>query len=46
LEDEHTAEEVPFLAMGPGSERVGGFMSNTDVFKVMMNNFGWNAGGK
>ena len=46
LEDEHTAEEVPFLGMGPGSERIGGFMANTDVFKVMMANFGWNAGGK
>jgi alkaline phosphatase len=41
LEDEHTAEEVPFLGMGPGSERIGGFMSNTDVFRVMMANFGW-----
>jgi alkaline phosphatase len=43
LEDEHTAEEVPFLGMGPGAERIGGFMSNTDVFKVMMANFGWSA---
>jgi alkaline phosphatase len=41
LEDEHTAEEVPFLGIGPGSERIGGYMSNTDVFKVMMANFGW-----
>ncbi len=43
LEDEHTAEEVPLLATGPGSERVTGFMSNTDVFQIMMSNFGWNA---
>jgi alkaline phosphatase len=42
LEDEHTAEEVPLLGMGPGSERINGFMSNTDVFKIMMGNFGWN----
>jgi alkaline phosphatase len=42
LEDEHTAEEVPFLGMGPGSERIRGYMSNTDVFRVMMANFGWN----
>jgi alkaline phosphatase len=41
LEDEHTAEEVPLLGMGPGSERIGGFMNNTDVFKLMMTNFGW-----
>ncbi len=45
LEDEHTAEEVPFLGMGPGSERIGGYMSNTDVFKVMMANFGWTDSG-
>jgi len=43
LEDEHTAEEVPLLAMGPGSERINGFMSNTDVFRILMGNFGWNA---
>jgi alkaline phosphatase len=42
LEDEHTAEEVPLLGMGPGSERINGFMSNTDVFQIMMANFGWN----
>jgi alkaline phosphatase len=42
LEDEHTAEEVPFLGMGPGSERIGGYMSNTDVFRVIMANYGWN----
>jgi alkaline phosphatase len=42
LEDEHTAEEVPLLAMGPGSERVHGFMSNTDLFTIMMTSFGWN----
>ncbi len=41
LEDEHTAEEVPVLAMGPGSERVKGYISNTDVFHIMMANFGW-----
>jgi alkaline phosphatase len=41
LEDEHTAEEVPVLAMGPGSERVKGFISNTDIFHFMMSNFGW-----
>lgn len=43
LEDEHTAEEVPLIGMGPGSERINGFMSNTDVFKIIMDNFGWNS---
>jgi alkaline phosphatase len=41
LEDEHTAEEVPLLGMGPGSERIGGFISNTDVFGIIMAGFGW-----
>jgi alkaline phosphatase len=43
LEDQHTAEEVPLIGMGPGSERINGFMSNTDVFGLMMSAFGWNA---
>ncbi len=41
LEDEHTAEEVPLMAAGPGSDRVHGFVSNTDVFHILMQNFGW-----
>jgi alkaline phosphatase len=41
LGDDHTGEEVPLLGMGPGSERIGGFMNNADVFKLMMTNFGW-----
>jgi alkaline phosphatase len=41
LEDQHTAEEVPVAAIGPGSERVKGFMSNTDVFHIMMAAYGW-----
>jgi alkaline phosphatase len=41
LEDEHTAEEVPVLADGPGSDQIHGFMSNTDVFRVMMASLGF-----
>ncbi len=41
VEDQHTAEEVPVIAEGPGSERVHGFISNTDVFHIMMAAFGW-----
>jgi alkaline phosphatase len=41
LEDEHTSEEVPMLAAGPGSDRVKGYVSNTMVFHVIMQNFGW-----
>jgi alkaline phosphatase len=41
LKDEHTAEEVPVMAIGPGSERVHGFISNTDVFHILMAVPGW-----
>jgi alkaline phosphatase len=41
LEDQHTAEEVPVVAMGPGSERVKGYISNTDVFRIVMSAYGW-----
>jgi alkaline phosphatase len=40
-EDDHTGEEVLVAAQGPGSERVRGFMSNTDLFQIMMAAFGW-----
>jgi alkaline phosphatase len=41
LEDQHTAEEVPVIADGPGSEMVHGFMSNTDIFHIVMSAYGW-----
>jgi alkaline phosphatase len=44
LEDEHTAEEVPVLAAGPGSDSVHGYISNTDVFHIMMSAFAWDHG--
>jgi alkaline phosphatase len=37
----HTGEEVLVAAQGPGSDKVGGFMSNTDLFGVMMSAYGW-----
>ena len=37
----HTAEEVPVLATGPGSERVNGYVPNTEVFHYMMAGLGW-----
>jgi alkaline phosphatase len=39
----HTGEEVLVAAQGPGSAKVGGFMSNTDLFRVMMSAYGWQA---
>ena len=41
LEDQHTAEEVPIIADGPGAERVHGFMPNTEIFHIIMSAFGW-----
>jgi alkaline phosphatase len=32
----HTGEDVVLTASGPGSERVVGFMENTEVFRVMV----------
>ncbi len=29
------------MAIGPGSERVHGFISNTDVFHILMQAPGW-----
>ncbi len=37
----HTAEEVMVAADGPGAGRVHGFLSNTDLFQVMKDAFGW-----
>jgi alkaline phosphatase len=39
----HTGEEVLIAAQGPGSEKVAGFMSNTDLFQVMLSAYGWQA---
>jgi alkaline phosphatase len=32
---------VLVAAQGPGSERVRGFISNTDLFGIMFDAFGW-----
>jgi alkaline phosphatase len=41
LLDDHTGEEVPVLAAGPGSERVRGFVPNTQIFNWVVQAFGW-----
>ncbi len=38
----HTAEQVPLMAEGPGSDAVQGFIENTQIFHIMMKAFGWN----
>jgi alkaline phosphatase len=40
LEDRHTAEEAPVMATGPGSERLKGYIPNTEIFQVMMAGLG------
>lgn len=42
----HTGEEVLAAAMGPGADRVHGFLPNTRLFEVMMNAFGWKPTGQ
>lgn len=41
MNNDHTAEEVLVAAQGPGSDRVRGYMANTDLFQVMLDAFGW-----
>ena len=44
LEGSHTGEQVLAAAQGPGSERVHGFIENTDLFYIMLAAYGWDAG--
>ena len=37
----HSAEPVVVTAEGPGSEKVKGFLANTDLFTIMMSAYGW-----
>lgn len=41
VENGHTGEDVLVAAQGPGAQRVRGFMANTDLFRVMMEAYGW-----
>jgi alkaline phosphatase len=43
VNDDHTGEEVPALAIGAGAERVAGYFPNTWLFHVMLNAWGWQA---
>ena len=44
MDDGHTGEEVVVAAQGPGARRVRGFISNTDLFHIMMAAYGWKEG--
>ena len=43
VNDSHTGEEVPALAIGAGAERVRGYFPNTFLFQVMLEALGWQA---
>jgi len=43
VNDSHTAEEVPALAIGVGAGPVRGYFANTHLFQVMMDAWGWKA---
>jgi alkaline phosphatase len=44
-DDDHTAEDVVVAARGPGAEHVHGFLSNTDLYSIMMHAYGWEEAG-
>jgi alkaline phosphatase len=44
MDNSHTGEEVLVAAQGPGSDRVRGYLANTDLFHIMMAAFGWSRG--
>ena len=41
MDGTHTGEPVMAAAQGPGSFRVRGYLSNTDLFGVMLRAYGW-----
>ena len=43
VDGHHSGEQVLVAADGPGSERVQGFIANTDLFGIMLSAWGWHA---
>jgi alkaline phosphatase len=43
VDDAHTGEEVLVAAQGPGADRVHGYLANTDLFRIMLDAWGWAA---
>jgi alkaline phosphatase len=44
VDNDHTGEEVVAAALGPGAERVRGFLPNVALFQVVMDAYGWTEG--
>jgi alkaline phosphatase len=42
MDDGHTGEQVLVAGRGPGADRIRGYITNTDLFGIMMAAFGWN----
>jgi alkaline phosphatase len=41
MDGTHTGEPVMAAAQGPGAARVRGYLSNTDLFRIMLRAYGW-----
>jgi alkaline phosphatase len=41
VDNTHTGEEVLVAAKGPGAERVHGYLANADLFRVVLDAWGW-----
>jgi alkaline phosphatase len=41
MDNGHTGEHVLVAARGHGAERVRGFLTNTDIFHIMLTAYGW-----
>jgi alkaline phosphatase len=41
MDDGHTGEQVLVAGRGPGADRIRGYMTNTDLFGIMMAAYGW-----
>jgi alkaline phosphatase len=41
IDNTHTGEEVLVAAQGPGADRVHGYLANTDIFRIILDAWGW-----
>jgi alkaline phosphatase len=41
IDNTHTGEEVLVAAQGPGADRVRGYIANTDIFRIILDAWGW-----
>jgi alkaline phosphatase len=41
MDNGHSGEHVLVAARGPGADRIRGYLSNTDLFRIMLAAYGW-----